>query len=126
MKTLTVFALLTVMGMFLVTSLSLTGSPPSSILPLPLIASLTNRVPMPVSPAPIIFLDDGSLYKTQGKPGNAPPLKPGVYQTRPYDIVLIVPESGLDDGCVNGGINSNSKMPVINPNLQAVPVSPAR
>ena len=67
----------------------------------------------PPSSAPIVYLN--------GKPDHSQPLKPGVYQTRPYAIILIVPGAEHDDCCVNGGISGNSKMPNAKPNVQAVP-----
>jgi hypothetical protein len=67
----------------------------------------------PPSSVPIIYLD--------GKTEHPQPLKPGVYQTRPYAIILIVPGAEHDDCCVNRGINGNSKMPIAKPDVQAVP-----
>jgi hypothetical protein len=63
--------------------------------------------------APVVHL--------RGKSGLSQPLQPGVYQTRPYAIILIVPESGLDDRCVMGASGEVSRMPNAKPDLQAVP-----
>jgi hypothetical protein len=71
----------------------------------------------PLSPAPIVH---------PGGPSPAPPLTPGVYQTRPFAMILIVPKRGLDDGCIVGTTSAGSKMPVIKPELRAAPVLPSK
>ena len=83
------------------------------LIPQPFVAGSTNLGFTPLNSAPIVYQD--------GKMEHSQPLKPGVYQIRPDAIVLIVPETGHDDCCVNGGINGNSKMPNAKPDLQAVP-----
>lgn len=67
----------------------------------------------PPSSAP--FLRSGDFSVSQ-------PLAPGVYQTRPDTILLIVPKRGLDDRIVVGADGSGSKMPIVKPPLQAVPI----
>lgn len=92
---------------------ALTNDPPT-VLSQPLIAGSDGLHPTPFSSVPIIH---------PGRPSpSEPPLKPGVYQTRPYAMILVVPETGLDDRCVIGGISADSKgMPVIHPDQQAIP-----
>jgi hypothetical protein len=87
------------------------GEPP--LISQPFIAGSTNLGLAPLSSAPIVYLD--------GKQGHSQPLKPGVYQTRPHAIILIVPESGLDDRCVVGASGDISRMRNCKPDLQAVP-----
>jgi hypothetical protein len=93
---------------------ALTNGEPPSILP-PFVAGPTNLDFAPLSSAPVVYLDR--------KPDHSPPLKPGVYQTRPYAIILAVPETGLDDHCVVGASGDISKMPNAKPDMQAVPKS---
>ena len=97
---------------FLVSVIPLTGGQ-TTLFSLPLAVGSTNRVPASAISAPVLYLG--------GKPEDAQPLKPGVYQTRPYGIILIVPKRGLDDSCIVRGMSGGSKMPIINPNVQAVP-----
>jgi len=87
------------------------GQPP--LISQPLAAGSTNLGFAPLSSAPIVYLD--------GKTKHPQRLKPGVYQTRPYAIILIAPGAEHDDCCVNSGINGNSKMPNARPGVQAVP-----
>jgi len=54
------------------------------------------------------------------------PLSPGVYETKPYTMMVIVPGSGIDDRMLGATPGANSKMPVINPHIEAVPMSPVR
>ena len=73
------------------------------------------------------FPGSTNLFASPAKPGAAVnldwhrTLKPDVYQTRHYAMIVVVPETGLDDRCVVGRGGAISKMPVINPNLQTVP-----
>jgi hypothetical protein len=87
------------------------GEPP--LISQPFVAGFTNLGLAPINSAPIVYLD--------GKAEHSERLKPGVYQTRPYAIILIVPETGLDDHCVVGASVDISKMPNAKPDLQAVP-----
>lgn len=52
---------------------------------------------------------------------NSRPLKPGVNVTRPYTIVLLVPQRGIDANCVVPANVSRPRMPVLKPGLRAVP-----
>ena len=79
--------------------------------PLALVSS--NHDLAPFGSAPVVYL--------HGRTELSQPLEPGVYQTRPYAIILVVPETGLDDRCVIGGISGNSKMPNVKPDMRAVP-----
>ena len=94
---------------------ALTNQPPPLVIP-PLADGSTNLDLKPLHSMPIVHLN--------GKTGLSQPLKPGVYQTHPHAIILIVPETGLDDRCVVGPGDAASKMPVINPELRTVPVLP--
>ena len=87
------------------------GEPP--LIPQLWAAGSTNLSFAPPSSAPVVYLG--------GKTEHTQPLKPGVYQTRPYAIILIVPEAEPDDCCVNSGTSGNSKLPVAKPDMQAVP-----
>jgi hypothetical protein len=115
MKPLAMFVRLGVAGLYLaalVAAGALTnGQPP--LISRPLAAISTNQGFAPFSSAPIVYL--------HGKTEHPLRLKPGVYQTRPYAIILIVPGSEHDDCCVNSGINGNSRMPNAKPDVQAVP-----
>jgi hypothetical protein len=81
------------------------GEPP--LISQTFVAGSTNLCFAHLSSAPIVYLE--------GKQGHSQPLKPGVYQTRPHAIMLIVPESGLDDPCVMGASGDISKMPNARP-----------
>lgn len=65
------------------------------------------------SQATPIYLDN------QPKP--AVPLQPGVYQTYPYTIIIVVPDA---DAYIRYAVvkpDSNFPMPIINPHLEVVP-----
>jgi hypothetical protein len=51
------------------------------------------------------------------------PLQPGVYQTYPYTIILVVPGRGIDDRILANAPNTNSPMPIITPHVEVVPKS---
>ena len=91
---------------------ALTNEPPSLVIR-PLTDGSTNLVLKPLNSTPIIHLS--------ARPGLSQPLAPGVYQTRPYAIILIVPKTGLDDRSVVSVSGSISKMPNTKPGMQAVP-----
>ena len=78
----------------------------------------TNLVLKPSNGAPLVYLDRN--------PRPLGPLAPGVYQTRPYSMILVVPKPGLDDRCVVEATNADSKMPVVKPDMQAVPMPPVK
>ncbi|HEX7577372.1 MAG TPA: hypothetical protein VF430_04975 [Verrucomicrobiae bacterium] len=96
---------------------ALTNGEPPLISPL-FVAGSTNLGLAPINSAPIAYLD--------GKAEHSERLKPGVYQTRPYAIILIVPESGIDDRCVEKASGDISKMRNSKPDLQAVPKNLSR
>jgi len=115
MKPLARFLMMGVAGLSvatLIATAALTNGEPALSSP-PFVAGSTNLGLAHFGPAPIVYLG--------GRTSPSQPLKPGVYQTRPYAIILVVPESGIDDRCVVGGIDSGSKMPVAKPDLQAIP-----
>ncbi len=93
---------------------ALTNEQPSSISQ-PFATASTNHNFAPFSSAPTVY-QDGNTKRPQR-------LKPGVYQTRPYAIILVVPEDEHDDCCVIGvgGDNGNSRMPNAKPDVEAVP-----
>jgi hypothetical protein len=101
----------------LFTAAALTNQPPLLKTP-PLVEGPTNLHFKPWRSAPIIHFG--------GNLGASQPLEPGVYQTRPCVIVLVAPRAGLDDRCVAGGYNTDSKMPVVKPELRAVPIVPSK
>jgi hypothetical protein len=96
---------------------ALTNQPPLVVTPLTLDGS-SNLVLKPLNSAPIVRLS--------GNPGISRPLEPGVYQTRPYAIILVAPKAGLDDHCVMGTTGVGSKMPVVKPGVQVVPILPSK
>ena len=124
MKPLSKSAMLGIVGLLLAalfTTAALTNEEPASV-SRPFYADSTNLGRMPASSAHFAYLD--------GKPEHSQPLKPGVYQTRPYAIILIVPKTGIDDACVNGGVIGrsigNSKMPNAKPDVEAIPKTPSQ
>ncbi len=98
------------------------GEPPVILTPLATGSTNLGLAPLlgfaPPSSAPVVYLD--------GKAERPQSLKPGVYQTRPYAIVLIAPGREHDDCCVVGATGAGSKMPVIKPELRAFPILPSR
>ena len=98
------------------------GEPPVILTPLATGSTNLGLAPLlgfvPPSSAPVVYLD--------GKAERPQSLKPGVNQTRPYAIVLIAPAREHDDCCVVGATVAGSKMPVINPELRAVPILPSK
>lgn len=50
-------------------------------------------------------------------------LPPGVYQTYPYTIILMVPGTGMDDRIFGEIPNANSRIPTLNPHVEVVPKS---
>jgi hypothetical protein len=51
-------------------------------------------------------------------------LAPGTYLTEPYVCVVGVPGPQHDDRCLIGGGDGDSQMPIMNPGLQFIPLSP--
>lgn len=83
-----------------------TNSPSSDLLP-------KDRGFVLAKPVPIYL--DKQLWNQ--------PLRPGVYQTYPYSIILVVPGRMHDDSSVLGAGNTNNifKMPIIRPHLKVIP-----
>lgn len=56
------------------------------------------------------------------------PLPPGVYETKPYAGIVVVPPSEHDDCSVlnAGSIYPSSRMPIIHPHIQAIPQGPTK
>jgi len=50
------------------------------------------------------------------------PLKPGVYQSKPYTCIVLVPKPTPDDCCRGGILNTNSRMTIFKPDSQLIPV----
>ncbi|MGH7993027.1 MAG: hypothetical protein ACREDQ_05890, partial [Limisphaerales bacterium] len=50
-------------------------------------------------------------------------LPPGVYQTYPWTIILVVPGAITDNGDFIVKPNTNSAMPIIKPHVEVVPKS---
>jgi hypothetical protein len=77
------------------------------------------------NPTPItIWL--GNPFYLNKLPTPPPPLLAGVYQTYPWTIIIVVPGRGIDDRIIVELTNTNSKMPIIKPHLEVVPLSPAK
>ena len=51
---------------------------------------------------------------------------PGVYRTAPYNCIVVIPGPQLDDKCIVNPGGGNDPMPVIKPDLQFIPWSPAK
>ncbi len=66
-----------------------------------------------IKPAPIY------LNKLPSPP---PPLPPGVYQTYPYTIIIIVPGE-IDEQSIGEVPSANLRMPEIHPETKVVPKS---
>lgn len=97
-------------------------------------AALTNQPPPVVTP---MWLDGSSnlvlkapnsapIVRLGGNPVTPQPLEPGVYQTLPYAIILVVPKAGLDERCVMRATGAGSKMPVVKPGVRADPILPSK
>lgn len=82
-----------------------TNSPSPDLLP-------KNRNFVLSKPVPL-HLDKLSRPPTQ--------LQPGVYQTHPYAMILIVPGRGIDDGILGRKPDTYSKMPRIKPHVDVIP-----
>jgi len=89
---------------------------------------LSNRPPgrlfQPLSPLPRPLRETPERNLETNVPSAQ--LAPGVYETKPYAMIVIVPGSGIDDGILGATPNANSKMPVINPRIEAIPMSPSK
>jgi len=115
MKPLLTAAIPVVATLIFMAALLLVNGDPSSISP-------TFNIPSPdqilavSKPTPVYF----------DKSSPTQPLQPGVYQTYPYTIILIVPGGSIGDRCFIEIPNANSKIPSISPDLKVIPMSRAR
>jgi hypothetical protein len=50
-------------------------------------------------------------------------LLPGVYETAPYTCIVVVPEKHVDDSIFVAPTESVTRMPVVKPELQFIPLS---
>jgi hypothetical protein len=115
MKPLTGSVVLGVVGLLLATlfaEAALTNEQPS-LISQPFATASTNHNLAPFSSEPTVYQEGETRHPKR--------LEPGVYQTRPFAIILIVPEAEHDDCCVIGGDNGNSRMPNAKPGMEAVP-----
>jgi hypothetical protein len=87
-----------------------------------LMAALTP--PQTVNPPSIItFRFPNSVPRVlTEQPSASQPLKSGVYQSKPYTCMVLVPKPTGDDCCRSGILNTNSSMTILKPDLQLVPV----
>lgn len=51
----------------------------------------------------------------------SPHLRPGVYQTYPYAMIVIVPGGRIDDVILGDKPDTASKMPIIKPHVDVIP-----
>jgi len=110
MKALLTPAILAVAALMLGTTLLLIcAEPPPS--PLSVGLDSTNQGFVFSRPTPI------DLYQ---RPGHQL-LTPGVYQTYPYTIILVVPKKGIDDRILANVPRTNSSMPVLKPHVEVIP-----
>jgi hypothetical protein len=147
MKPLLTAAILAVVTLILGATLVLTCDEPSSISPSFKIPSPDRSFvfskPTPIYPDKLpttyplsppfntLSTDRSSVFSKPppiylDKSPTSQPLPPGVYQTYPYTIILIVPGRGIDDRIVVEPPNANSKMPRIKPPMKVIPLSPAK
>jgi hypothetical protein len=69
------------------------------------------------------------LINPQAARTNAPfssPVAPGVYRTFPYTCIVVVPGPHPDDACIAKPGNMDPSMPIVKPDLQFIPWSPAK
>ena len=90
-------------------------------------ATQTDRQPSRVSPPPFIIVTNQNfqvLKTSPALPDGAQPahlLKPGIYQTYPYAMTLVVPNPVNDDCKIKAQPDVDSKMPVFHPKVEVVP-----
>ncbi len=70
----------------------------------------------------LLFIPYESKRARQAQLPAPEPLKPGVYETKPYSGIVVVPGPHPDDKCIFGG-QGNLKMPTKVPDLQLTPRS---
>ena len=97
----------------LFTAAAFTNDPPAP-LKSPFIGGLTNLYFTPQIPAPELHLD--------AKLESSRPPAPGACLTRPYAIILIPARPEPDNRSVSKANPASSRMPIIKPDLQAVPI----
>jgi|SRR5665213_537846 len=87
----------------------------------------TDRQTAMPSPPPFIILTNQKLQLSKTDPAlfhdtpPARPLKPGIYQTYPYAMTLVVPKPANDDCIIKAQSDVDSKMPVFRPKVEVVP-----
>jgi hypothetical protein len=78
----------------------------------------STNLPVPNSKTSKVPLDEKPLPQDQ--------LKPGVYKTSPYTLLVLVPGPQSDDRSVHGSGGAGvDGMPTIKPDLKFVPYAPA-
>jgi len=79
----------------------------------------------PTPQEPLLETPPGKIPEQNFSNGRLPP---GVYETKPYAGIVIVPGPEHDDGSVLGAGNTNafSHMPVLKPNMEIIPLPPAK
>jgi hypothetical protein len=73
---------------------------------------------------PANHLDPDNIYANPmllARQTDHQPLPPGVYQTYPWSIILVVPPRGIDDRSVLNMQITNSPMPAIEPPVEVLP-----
>ena len=86
--------------------------PGSNQIPFPPSDTLTkDHIFTPFKPMPLSLAE---------RPQNCP-LPPGVYQTYPWTIILVVPGTGIDDRILANPPDTNSFTPIIKPHVEVVP-----
>ena len=103
-------------------------TPPLELSSTNLDLELSNRPPgklfQPLRPLPQPLREIPERnFETNFPSGQLPA---GVYETRPYAMIVVVPGSGIDDRILGATPNANPNMPVINPHVEAIPMSPAK
>jgi hypothetical protein len=93
------------------------------------IDSCKLSAPHPFSQSPdtrsmnrLAFSKPAPIY-LNNRPSPPPPLEPGIYQTYPYTIIIIVPRKGIDEQIFGEVPNAELGMPEINPQIDVIPKS---
>jgi hypothetical protein len=92
-------------------------------------AAQTDRQPAMTLPPPFIILTNQNFQLSKTDPlllddaQSAQPLKPGIYQTYPYAMTLVVPKPVNDDCKMESLPHIDSTMPVLRPKIEIVPQS---
>lgn len=85
-------------------------------------ASLTNSPLFDTLPKEQGYASSKPMPLHLGKlPLSPTHLSPGVHQTHPYAMILIVPGRGIDDGILKGKPDTCSRMPRIKPHMDVTP-----